>query len=103
MQRRVTGNRMEASRAPKLSYSILSGVQRTASLQFRLGGDRKSAAIAKRLGRDLDSRGSLLTFVLAAFDHVDHALHQIQIEIVGNGNLLRRPRFLDIVFEDRVE
>src|SRR5215472_12182755 len=71
--------------------------------EIHFGGNGKAASVAKRLGRNLDSRRRLLTLILVALHHANYAFHQFQIEAVLPRNLLGRVRLLNIVFENLIQ
>jgi hypothetical protein len=54
----------------------------------RLRRNRKTAAIPESLGRDLQTRSSLLALVLDPIDHSDNATHHVDIESVVGRDLL---------------
>src|ERR1700675_470336 len=92
-----------AGRARGPSLHRISPHHALAELELRLGRDRKSAPIAKRLGGNLDSRRRLLPLVFAALHHSDHPPPQIWIKIVRASDLFGRPRLLHEVFENLIE
>src|SRR5258708_20856397 len=57
-------------------------------LDIGLGRNRKTSAIAKGLGRNLDPGSCLLTFVLVPFNHTNDASHQVDLESAVARDLL---------------
>src|SRR5438105_15712053 len=71
------------------------------NLIFR--GDGKTAAVAKRLSRNLYSRRSLLALVFVAVYHANDFTHQFDVNPMILRNLLGAVHFLNVVFENVIE
>src|SRR5207253_1494984 len=70
------------------------------NLIFR--GDGKTAAVAKRLSRNLYSRRGLLALVFVAVYHTNDFTHQFDVNPMILRNLLGAVHFLNVVFENGI-
>src|ERR1035437_8842915 len=83
----------------ELQESDLSGYFKVGTSSFTLGGNRKTAPVAERLGRNLKTGRSLLAFVFGAIDQADDASHYFNVECATCGDALRRMAILHIIFK----
>src|ERR1017187_5779476 len=86
-------------RRPAGEYRSNSEYCKVGTSSFTLGGNRKTAPVAERLGRNLKTGRSLLAFVFGAIDQADDASHYFNVECAICGDALRRMAILHIIFK----
>jgi hypothetical protein len=64
-----------------------------------LRSDGKSPPVAKRLGRDLDTRRCLLAFVFRPVHHPHYAPHHLNVKAMIRRNALDRVRVFYVIFK----
>ena len=70
----------------------------TGALVGSSGAILSYAAVAKGLGRNCEARGGLLSLVLSAIDHPDHAANGLNVDAAVGGDALGSVRIFHIIF-----